>query len=496
MSAFATRQTLPLVDVTTHAEEERRWSCQDCDWSGTAVDAGLEPGDFLQHCPACRQPRGERANLEARTYPELDTFDDCFERLRALVAQCDPEQIEAMRRRMFDIGNEIIAEAGTESGDALQCARYDAGELPGVRHRNPEAELVIHETLSTVAAYNEACATCGLPADIHLGPADPPVPTPHGTWGDRNKCRQFVRCDPPRAAYGQLDLEHAITPAEMRELHACGLGSESSGESIRAALREMRAEEPLAMRVLREHLPAAIAADRAAALEAEIQEHLDAGAEVDDLFIEVRGQASSVVRKCGHWAHGGRRCLLPQHDAEQPCKFDPLRMLKPLTAIELLELPRDEIRARMLELAGAGIDPLTGEAVDEPTLRAIIDEDAADLEARQPDRTETWTADYGVVRAGAHVIIDGHRYRIMRTRPELPQPGDRYELDLEDLGEELQADVDLEADADGVVEVTLPADKGPHTNALQVGSTRGRDGPQFLEEPTREELEDDEDLGR
>lgn len=40
------------------------------------------------------------------------------------------------------------------------------------------------------------------------------------------------------------DGPHAITPAEERALHARGLGSESSGESIRAALREIRTEEP------------------------------------------------------------------------------------------------------------------------------------------------------------------------------------------------------------------------------------------------------------
>lgn len=396
MSAFATRQTLPLVEVTTCNDEERRWSCQDCDWSGTAVDAGLEPGDFPQHCPECRRPPGERANLEARTYPELDTFDDCFERLRALVAQCDPEQLEAMRRRMFEIGNEIIAEAGTESGDPLQCARYDAGEL-----------------LPLVAiAYNEACATCGLPADIHLGPDDPPVPTPHVTWGDRNKCRQFVRCDPPRFAYAVVDVpEHGVTmklrplPADRLTLEEAGVNFREDGIEAEAVRREIAASEALTAEELE--------------LDEQTLEHAMTTAEAHELHARGLGSESS-----------GESILAA------------LR----------------EIRAE---------------------------------EARQPDRTETWTADYGVVRAGAHVIIDGRRYRIMRTRPELPQPGDRYELDLEDLG---PTDSDLQADADGNLEVTLPADKGPHTNALHVGSTH-RDGPQFLEEPTREELEDDEDLG-
>lgn len=51
---------------------------------------------------------------------------------------------------------------------------------------------------------NEACATCGIPRDLHLDRHDPPCATPHTVWGDRNACRTFVRCDPPRAAYGEL----------------------------------------------------------------------------------------------------------------------------------------------------------------------------------------------------------------------------------------------------------------------------------------------------
>lgn len=50
--------------------------------------------------------------------------------------------------------------------------------------------------------YNEACANCGIPADLHLGPDDPPRDSPESTWGDLNRCRDFKRCDPPRPAYG------------------------------------------------------------------------------------------------------------------------------------------------------------------------------------------------------------------------------------------------------------------------------------------------------
>ncbi len=52
--------------------------------------------------------------------------------------------------------------------------------------------------------FNEACRHCGIPADLHLGPDDPQVPTLHSQWGDRNRCRTFARWAPPRAAYGTL----------------------------------------------------------------------------------------------------------------------------------------------------------------------------------------------------------------------------------------------------------------------------------------------------
>lgn len=58
--------------------------------------------------------------------------------------------------------------------------------------------------LSNIPFYNEACATCGLPRDLHLGPSDEDRDSPHTEWGDRNKCKTFLRCNPPRAAYGVL----------------------------------------------------------------------------------------------------------------------------------------------------------------------------------------------------------------------------------------------------------------------------------------------------
>ena len=53
------------------------------------------------------------------------------------------------------------------------------------------------------ASHNEACAFCGVPRDIHRGPDAPPETSPHTTWGWLS-CRDFHRCDSPRAAYGDL----------------------------------------------------------------------------------------------------------------------------------------------------------------------------------------------------------------------------------------------------------------------------------------------------
>jgi hypothetical protein len=70
-----------------------------------------------------------------------------------------------------------------------------------------ECALSIPRDNDPIPYANEACAECGTPLDLHLGVKDPPVDTPHALWGDRNRCRTFVRCDPPRAAYGVLSQE-------------------------------------------------------------------------------------------------------------------------------------------------------------------------------------------------------------------------------------------------------------------------------------------------
>jgi hypothetical protein len=64
----------------------------------------------------------------------------------------------------------------------------------------------------TVAFYNEACARCGLPRDIHLEPNDPPVTSLHSIWGNRDKCRNFTRSNPPKPAYGEAWWQEEGTP--------------------------------------------------------------------------------------------------------------------------------------------------------------------------------------------------------------------------------------------------------------------------------------------
>lgn len=82
----------------------------------------------------------------------------------------------------------------------------------------------------TYPAYNEACATCGVPADLHKLPADAPSGSPHSLWGDVDTCRVFVRSRPPRAAYGSLD--HAP------DIIYLVLTGESSDTTVEAAYLE------------------------------------------------------------------------------------------------------------------------------------------------------------------------------------------------------------------------------------------------------------------
>jgi len=66
--------------------------------------------------------------------------------------------------------------------------------------------------ISDLPYHNEACKNCGLPRDLHLGPDDPLCETPESHWGDRNKCRNFERCQPPKAAYGSIPTVREVPP--------------------------------------------------------------------------------------------------------------------------------------------------------------------------------------------------------------------------------------------------------------------------------------------
>lgn len=56
--------------------------------------------------------------------------------------------------------------------------------------------------LSDIPHFNEACANCGRPRDIHKEPGDAPSGSLDSVWKDVDTCRNFVRCSPPRPAYG------------------------------------------------------------------------------------------------------------------------------------------------------------------------------------------------------------------------------------------------------------------------------------------------------
>jgi N6-adenosine-specific RNA methylase IME4 len=71
-------------------------------------------------------------------------------------------------------------------------------EVDGIKVRR-EAEFN-----GVIPYYNEACASCGVPCDLHKSEKDAPSGSPHAVWGDVDACRMFTRCNPPRAAYGVL----------------------------------------------------------------------------------------------------------------------------------------------------------------------------------------------------------------------------------------------------------------------------------------------------
>lgn len=95
-----------------------------------------------------------------------------------------------------------------QSGDRLvysysEDGRFYVEDYFGCVHFESRG-LIAEWKIIDIPFYNEACATCGIPRDLHLGPNDEIRSTPETNWGDLNKCREFKRCDPPKAAYGVL----------------------------------------------------------------------------------------------------------------------------------------------------------------------------------------------------------------------------------------------------------------------------------------------------
>jgi hypothetical protein len=63
-----------------------------------------------------------------------------------------------------------------------------------------QLQAILNEQfLTELPMHNEACATCGIPRDVHRNQTDPVVETLNSVWGDLNRCRDFKRSK--RAAY-------------------------------------------------------------------------------------------------------------------------------------------------------------------------------------------------------------------------------------------------------------------------------------------------------
>lgn len=129
--------------------------------------------------------------------------------------------------------------------------------------------------------YNEACARCDVPFDIHRQTAVPAAQDlPHTVWGDLNRCLEFAPCVPPRAAYGalpacapaptalpsdrrQLFVELLADLRELRELRLAPMGSQvADRQTFALALAELSLRRPGWLEYLREMAGRYLGSDR------------------------------------------------------------------------------------------------------------------------------------------------------------------------------------------------------------------------------------------
>ncbi|KKL11639.1 hypothetical protein LCGC14_2543750 [marine sediment metagenome] len=269
--SHATRQTLPLIEVTSHGDAERRWSCQNCDWIGAAIDAGLADGDYVHHCPTCQQPRSPARQGPTTTAEQIGIIQEAANAavLRAIAADAGIHAA-ILRAIAADTGipADVLAAASPGEGAITRAQQDPACQQPPDDDDDRPVVRIVDDALANWPRLRPTVSSVlEIPINATRIMVDQDcrqyvvvmVPPIWVTVIDEHTCdhccaRDGAECTlhwPPHRECTNPDgcrctvmtrEQHEISPAEARKLHARGLNSESSGESIRTALLEIRAQ--------------------------------------------------------------------------------------------------------------------------------------------------------------------------------------------------------------------------------------------------------------
>ncbi len=79
------------------------------------------------------------------------------------------------------------------------------------------------EKLVEYQRYNEACALCGVPFELHRNEGSPPETSPNSSWGWLT-CRRFTRCNPPRVLDSSRPIEFITKQAAQEQADKLNVG--------------------------------------------------------------------------------------------------------------------------------------------------------------------------------------------------------------------------------------------------------------------------------
>jgi dCMP deaminase len=150
-----------------------------------------------QPCPGINDRKGDTSRCEA-VHAELNAILQCYrlDLAHTIYISCTPCFACAKMIANTPIKHIVAWKFYPDLNGQLILDRV--GITVDIVHRNDD------RISSNLVFDNEACQNCGIPRDLHLNEGDLEVTTIHATWGNRNLCKKFVRCNPPRAAYGTL----------------------------------------------------------------------------------------------------------------------------------------------------------------------------------------------------------------------------------------------------------------------------------------------------